>query len=337
MKRGAGGFASSVGEERYRRFLLLAIAVMIVLGISPVFGHHIAESLDAQLLSGDHIGGLCLIALHALLQPVHFGFHLLIAGGVSFAIWDRWRASRRIRETLDTLEAYTPEADDVFYTCGARAGIEPARVRIVPGLPVPAFTAGWLRPVIYAAEDLRLRLTPDQLALVLRHEAAHMRARDPLRLSVLRFLAALLFWIPAIRAIAEDWADEAEIRADEFASGGQPLLLASALVALATPTSTPDSTVGLTSGVVLNRRVRRLLGEPCPRRSHVTWRAIAAASIALVMVWSSGAIMAHSVREVGLDGVGSAHCQHADANYFSHLLCFRGMDPVATCPHTSAH
>ena len=38
--------------------------------------------------------------------------------------------------------------------------------------------------------------------------------RDPLRLSLMRFLACTLFYIPALRRLADDLTDEAEIEAD---------------------------------------------------------------------------------------------------------------------------
>ncbi len=334
------GVVVALGKSRtdrsYPQMLLLLLGAMILLSMSPVFGHHIAESLDAQMIGSDHFGALCLIALHSLLQPVHVGFHLLLVGGLLYACWDRWRAWRSVREALGPLESHGATSSDAFLTAAMHAGVTPSRVRIIHGLPVPAFTAGWLHPNIYVAADLSHRLTAEQLRVVLRHEAVHLQRRDPLRLSLLRFFGALLFWIPALRAIADDWADEAEVTADDAAAAGRPLVLASALVALASAPSAPGGAVGLTSGASLNRRVRRLLGEACPRRSHVTWRSVVFASAALLLVWSSGAVMAHPM-PAAASHESSHHCRHDGESAASHLFCFRHVPSAATCPHTISH
>lgn len=316
--------------------LLLLLGAVILLSMSPVFGHHIAERLDAQIIGSDHFGALCLVALHTLLQPVHIGFHLLLVGGLLYACWDRWRAWSSVREALGPLESHDAASNDAFLTAAIHAGVDPSRVRIIPGLPVPAFTAGWLHPNIYAAADLTDRLTAEQLNAVLRHEAVHLQRRDPLRLSLLRFFGALLFWIPALRAIADDWADEAEVTADVAAASGRPLVLASALVALASVDAAPRGSVGLTSGASLNRRVRRLLGEACPRRTHVTWRSVFFASTALLLVWSSGAVMAHPMPAAS-PHASSHHCRHDGESAASHLFCFRHVPSAANCPHTLTH
>ena len=77
---------------------------------------------------------------------------------------------------------------------------EPARRPswVVSGLPNPAFTVGWFHPMVYVAAELAEWLTSDELAAVLAHERAHLGRRDPLRLSVLRFLGRTLFWLPAL-------------------------------------------------------------------------------------------------------------------------------------------
>ena len=43
-------------------------------------------------------------------------------------------------------------------------------------------TAGLFRPLVLVSTGLRERLRPDVLAVVLAHERAHARRRDPLRL-----------------------------------------------------------------------------------------------------------------------------------------------------------
>jgi beta-lactamase regulating signal transducer with metallopeptidase domain len=64
-----------------------------------------------------------------------------------------------------------------------------------------------------------------KLRAVLPHETAHVRRRDPLRLSLLHVLARTLFWVPAVARLTENIADEAEVSADDAALHSQPTAL----------------------------------------------------------------------------------------------------------------
>src|SRR5690554_5022440 len=325
-------------EEAHRRALLLGIAALLVLSLSPVFGHHLATGLDQALHGRDHLGPVCLIAVHQLLAPVHFLFHLLLAVGVLYAAYDRAHAVHRMRRVLAPLHTSFPHDGDPFHTAAIAAGVDPGQVRIVEGLPIPAFTAGWLRPRIYLAHTLAERLTPEELTSVLAHEGTHLSGRDPLRLSILRFLALTLFWIPALRRLAADVADEAEIRADDRAARGHPLEVASAILKLAEwrqPYPELGDAVGFADRVTLiDRRIRRLAGEDPPVTSHLTRRSLACALLALSLVWASGAIMVHPLPTDSATG-RLLHCDHPGEIAVSHLLCF----PTALrnagggCPH----
>src|SRR5690606_30185344 len=101
-------------------------------------------------------------------------------------------------------------------------------LRILADSPTPAFTIGWLRPIIFVAEEATGLFTPDQLAAVLEHEQAHVQRRDPLRLSILRFLSCMLYWLPVVRRLATDLADDVELLADQAST--KPVVLASAIL-----------------------------------------------------------------------------------------------------------
>jgi Zn-dependent protease with chaperone function len=284
-------------EHTRRRALLVAIAALTLLGISPVIGHHLGRGAEVLLRGTDRVGELCLVALHIVLAPVHEFFHVVLVAGLAYAAWDRVRAWRRVRRVLGPLDAAPPRPGDPFWSAARAAGIEPRIVRVVEGLPNPAFTIGWHRPRIYVARALADRLEPSELAAVLAHEGAHVARRDPLRLSVLRFFACTLFWLPALRRLADDVADEAEVQADDVAAGSQPpLVLASAILSIAEWTQRPPhmvGTVGFACPDILERRVRRLAGEAPAAGTHVTWRSVLGAAAVLAVVWTSGAIMAH--------------------------------------------
>lgn len=339
-------------ERAHRRAIVLGLAVLIVFSMVPVFGHHLARRADALLIGRDHVGAVCLVALHMLLAPVHGGFHLLLIVGLAFALFSRARAVMRLRRMLRLLPLSKAEAADAFAEAADRAGLARARVRVLDGAPVPAFTAGWFYPLVYVDRGLEQRIPADELAAVLAHEAAHVARRDPLRLSLLRFLAQLLFWVPALRRIADDVADETEVEADDYAvqaaakfAGGDEaqrgsLVLASAILSLANAQSLYGAgatfhapsigAVGFHRQDLLERRVRRLAGEEVAFGTHVTRRSVTGATAALAAVWISGLMMAHP-----LPPATSAleHCAHHHASALTHLFC-RGEIARQPCAHT---
>ena len=357
QKRGYLARPVRVRERAHRRIVLLGIGGLILLSLSPVLGHHAGRAASSLLVGRDHVLNVCLIALHELLAPVHEVFHGLLWIGLAYALFDRARAVLRLRGTLGLLNDRAVERGDPFDLAAARAGISATHVRVVPGLPTPAFTAGWIRPQIYVSGDLDPTLTLNQLAAILAHEDAHRRRRDPLRLSVLRFLACVLFYLPALRRLADDMADEAEIDADDDAAcrSVEPLVLASAIVDLASyPGLSVATAVGFQRPELLERRVRRLAGEDAAVKSHVTGRSLGVAAALLVSVWSSGIVMAHPLAAEGAIGhdvathgapTGAEHCSHHHAWPLEHLFC-RGLlfapsgaghgqsvGRVARCPH----
>ncbi len=316
-------------EQSHRRAVLWAIASLLILSTSPVFAHHLA--LGAHTLRGgaDHLGAICLTALHLLLAPVHYAFHILLAIGLAYGVWDRWHAWRSGVRALGALEAAVPSPEDDFWEAAQEAGLDPCRLRLVSRLPSPALTVGVVRPVVYVARELADELTRDELIAVLAHEGAHLIRRDPLRLSVLRFLACTLFWIPALRRLADDMADEAEILADDRAACGRPLVLATAILTLAQRHSAhlaEDVTIpsaGFCHAHLLDRRVRRLAGQPVPARTHLTRRSVVGAFVALSLVWTSGLLMAHPL-PFTLASAHHSHCEHRGESAIRHLFCLGG-------------
>jgi Zn-dependent protease with chaperone function len=324
-------------EQAHRRAILLGISMLILLVMSPLFGHHFVPGTEAVLAGKDHLGTLCVVALHMLLAPVHGVFHLLLLSGVLYASWDRFRAWRHARLILESLTVSVPEPDDPFGQAARAAGVDPGRVRVVAGLPAPAFTIGWIHPLIYVARELASRLTPAELTAVLAHEGAHAARCDPLRLSLLRFLTHTLFWIPALRRLADDMADEAEIQADDVAAAEEPLVLASAILALARwmDARPLTSAVGFHRRDLLDRRIRRLVGEETPLGSHLTSRSLLGAAAALVLVLLSGTVMAHPLPADLPAAHHPHHCDHEDRAALSHLFCMGNVfiRPGSDCPH----
>jgi Zn-dependent protease with chaperone function len=321
------------------------MAALLLLTLAPVVGRHLIGAAHQPLTGIDHVGAVCLVALHLLLAPVHAALHLVVAAGLAYAAWDRARAWRRARRVLAPLDPVAPAPGDAFWQAAEAAGLDPARLRVVAGLPSPAFTAGWRSPVVYVARELAegaRRLAPGELTAVVAHERAHVARRDPLRFSLLRAVAKTLFWIPGLRGLADDVADEAEIRADDAAAAAvDPLTLASALVALAgwrspgglaggrAPGDGPDYAVGFVRGDLLDRRVRRLAGEDTTPASRVTGRSLAGTAVALAVVWASGLVDVHDLpHDDGAIAAAhvehAAHCHHLRTPAVSHVFCRAG-------------
>lgn len=337
--------SAAAHEQARRRALLVSIAALTLLSISPVIGHHLARGTEVLFRGTDHVGAICLVALHILLAPVHELFHMALIVGLAYATWDRSRAWRRVRRALAPLDATLPQLGDAFDVAARTASIDPRIVRVVDGLPNPAFTVGWLRPRIYVARALADRLAPPELAAVMAHEGAHVVRRDPLRLSVLRFFAYTLFWIPTLKRLAEDMADEAEVQADDVAAGSDPLVLASAILSVAQWEQRPSrlvGAVGFTHADILERRVRRLAGESPHAGTHVTWRSVLGAAAVLMFVWISGAVMAHPLPSEPVVAAHShthaANCMQHPGPAILHVIC----DGISLgslhyhCPHMSA-
>ena len=333
---------SSITSERRRT--LFIVAALTLFGMTPVFGHHLAPRLSDLVTSNDHFVGICLIALHEMLQPVHEIFHVLLVGGLLYAGWDRARAWMRLRTTMAALTMRPPVRGDFFWDAAVSAGFPPSSIFVVSDLPPSAFTAGWVQPRIYVAESLSSVLNPVEGAAVIAHEAAHVRARDPLRLSSLRFLANTMFFVPTLRKLTSDLEDEAELAADDAAiseSATHPLALAAALVVLAEyQAALALPAVGFHKADMLDCRVRRLAGERTVRGTHVTWRSLVLASLMLLLVWTSGLVAARpSMVDVRLDAthageLSTEHCRHKHEWAFSHLFCDRGSHlPGDRCPH----
>lgn len=312
-------------EQRHRRVVLVALGALLVLSVSPVFGHHLVRAVDWLPASLEHVGPLCMVALHHLLVPVHGGFHLVLLAGLAFAAFDRLRAMKAMRGALRPLEVRPADRDRRLHDAVRRVGLPVERVCIVDGLPNPAFTVGWWTPRVFVALSLVEHLTELELDAVLAHERSHVRRRDPLRLFVWRALACTLFWLPAFRRLVDDLADEAEIIADDAVDPSLRLSLAGAILRVAGvqvgQADALDPAIGFHRVDMIDRRIRRLAGEAPLVTSHVSLRSIGAASVALMAVWASGVMVLHPLPDhAAMTGV-SVHCDHQQQFSLRHLWC----------------
>jgi Zn-dependent protease with chaperone function len=334
LDRGPGFPGLVRREHTHRRVLLLGLSSLMLLSVVPTIGHHVPGGLGEPFARVEHLGAFCAAALRGLLSPLHGIFHLaLLAGGI-YGLVDRLLAWRSVRQVLNSLESDSPEPESPFLYAARAAHIDARRISVIEGLPNPAFTAGIWSPRIFIAASLACRLTQAELNAVIGHEAAHVRRRDPLRLSTYRFLSCLFFWLPALKELAGDMADEAEIEADDAAAETGPLALASALLKLAADPrgSLPaHSLVGFANGDLLDRRIRRLTGDSTALPTRVTGRSLLLAGIALTFVLMSGMAAAQGPSAHSGEAI-SNHCDHHNGGFLSHLWC-----SVDDCHGASVH
>ena len=319
-------------EARHRRGLLLVIAVLLLFATSPVLVHHLSSGIGALLQGRDHLWIICLVALHELLEPVHVTFHVLLIAGIFYAIFDRARAWRTVARTLHVVSARRVDPGSRLAAAATAAAVPTDIIRVLDGSPMPAFTTGWWRPSIYVDASLEQHLSDAEIGAVLMHEHAHVIRRDPARLTLLRALGCLFFWLPALRRLSDDVADDAEVMADDFAARGNPVVLASAILAMAQWHGTePSSTavVGFQRNAMLDRRIHRLLGDDWVITSRITRPSLMGAVFGLLLAWTSGLAVAHPMKE------HSAHCLHTHMAAYEHLFCQASHPTTSTgdCPH----
>jgi hypothetical protein len=156
--------------------------------------------------------------------------------------------------------------------------------------PIVAVVGAW-RPRILAAKHVAAACSSDEFRQIVAHEAAHVSARDNLKLMLFVASPDALAWMPVGAALAQRWRAAAEIEADEHATGSDPrkrVALASALIKVARlSTGANCQRPGLSMGIAVDSvefRVRRLLAPPPVARRTLTIHGIAVCALLLPMV-----------------------------------------------------
>lgn len=182
---------------------------------------------DALLLAG----GLAATLLAAFTRRVH---HELPAGAPAPA---RDPATSTAARRLDVLTVRHPRLREL-------------RVVLVDGPAAPLCTRGLLRPRVEISAHLVHRLDDDALTAALLHEAAHDRARDPLRFFLAAVCLSLNPLAALLRAELARWRLAREAACDRAAvrDGADPLALAHAIVATAAPAPPTPATVAALRG-----------------------------------------------------------------------------------------
>ena len=201
-------------------------AVVLALGIALTRVDFSLTSLDAV---GEACRGMGLTHLNAASLAV-LGLSSFAIAGLGLALRSiiaQLRAQRRFLRTLGELEPAKAAGRNVVITPDPRP---------------QAFCTGLLRPRVFVSRGTVDLLDEEELRAVVAHEAHHAERRDPLRIFAARVLGEALFFLPALRRLADRYAALAELAADEAAvrQTGDRRALAAALLAFE---ETPSATV----------------------------------------------------------------------------------------------
>lgn len=188
---------------------------------------------------------------------------LLLAHGI-WRGWRAWAAARSLLQLRPTRGCLL-EQGQIVHVIDSRD-------------PIVGVVGAW-RPQLVTAESVISACSSDELRQVVAHEAAHVSARDNLKLLLILVCPDPLAWTPLGAEMLERWRSEAEFAADQRATGDDPhkrVALAAALIKVArllgaaNPARQP-----LTMPVALDdveARVRQLLGPaylPSPKLNRV--------------------------------------------------------------------
>ena len=152
---------------------------------------------------------------------------------------------------------------------------------------------GTWRPKIFLSRQILAALSPEEMAVAVAHEAAHLRFRDNLKRWALRLCSDLLCWLPAGRGLEREWSSAAEAAADASAAQGdrhRALDLSTALLKVArlAPGRPSLALAGsaLQGGPEFAARIRRLTdGRLTREHGDRTPRTLVAVGVLLAGIW----------------------------------------------------
>ena len=204
-------------------------------------------------------------------------FTLLVLGdGVRRGL-RAWRATRALLRGSQPL-----------VTRPASSGTEVTVINVKE--PLVGVVGSW-RQRIVAARSVAAACDHEEFRQVLAHEAAHMDARDNLKLLMLLTMPDALAWLTTGRALTAHWRAATELEADERASGADPrnrIALASALIKVARlslasgrPRAASRASTQLSG---LEHRVRRLLAPSPAMRGGLSGRRLLTCALLLPLL-----------------------------------------------------
>jgi len=275
-----------------RTSFLLSAAVAALPFLAALFGVYQFFTATSRTPSLTPIVGMCQVAYTQSLDVaghVGMGFVItILAVFTSRALFVLWRTSRNTTGLkLKRSDTETRRLLDEFPRDG---DLNVANIEVVDGSTPFALTLGFLRPRIVVSSRLLEILDRRETEAVLRHELAHVRRRDPLRVLLADFFRAGLPFIPILSILLNRFALQKEIEADALVvqGMGSPAPLAAALSKVLAETSRPVEALG--AGLTpTEARIDALLGASPPSQSRLRFTALLCAS-ALALSLMSGTV-----------------------------------------------
>ncbi|WP_050180045.1 M56 family metallopeptidase [Domibacillus robiginosus] len=206
---------------------------------------------------------------HSVFQWIGFAFleyalDALVFSTLVLFFWkigEQWLQASRLRRSFRAYEMRTLTNE---WSRRHRADI-----RLI-SYPAPvAVTMGFFRPVIVLSTGLKDMLTESEFEAVVYHELYHYRSRDPLKVFSLLMSATVLWYMPILRWVQEQYRRDKELLADAYAieRTGSAANLGSALVKMikaGKQVHVPLSCVSFADTSV-NERIHRLLNPAAER------------------------------------------------------------------------
>lgn len=124
-----------------------------------------------------------------------------------------WRATRQLIEATQAARLPLPLA---LARLAGRLELTHALVLVSDRTPY-SFCYGLWRPRLCLSTGLVALLSEAELEAVLRHEAYHLRRREPLRMTLAICLSDFFFFVPLLAELRDHYLAEKEIAADAFA------------------------------------------------------------------------------------------------------------------------
>jgi Zn-dependent protease with chaperone function len=195
-------------------------------------------------------------------------------GAAGFIIYDAGVQIQRTRRLMRLLAAEARPLSARLRQMAGPLGIAERILYIADPRPV-AFCCGFFRPRIVVSTGLVRALGRAELRAVLRHEAHHLRQRDPLRLSVVRTLARAACYLPIVFDLRRRCEVGMELAADDVVLAAEPVpALAGALYKSLGSARLAPALVATGAFDATGARIARLAGEP-PRLPGISYRRLA--------------------------------------------------------------
>ena len=244
-----------------------------------------------RLMPGTAVGAFARWCRHGLFgRPMPWmwaSIALLVVPPALRATASTWRRLAATRRFCGHLAGLTGELPRPLAERAGRLGLA-GRVRLWPAPVVDVRTVGLRRPVILMTTQALELLSDDEFEAVLRHECAHLRRADPIKVLVAGALRDGFGWLPAVTVLLQGFEEAKEFAADAWAAAGSsPRTLARALVKVLLDGSyvlPPTVAAAPFTGTAEARLAYLIEGRP-PALALPGWRALVGSAGLSLLLW----------------------------------------------------